>query len=180
MLIEPLGGANLRVLEQNYRYDLLSPEKLLEKYVGKIGEGAALERVEGPRRGARRRRALGRADADPARGRRDHLGASPAASRSPSCPQNLIAKPTLVWLLEAGAEKPKVEVAYLADGLGWKADYVLASTTKDTSGDLTGWVTLDNRSGAAYENAKLKLVAGDVHRVQRRRRSSTTCARRAA
>jgi hypothetical protein len=70
-----------------------------------------------------------------------------------------------VWLLESGGEKPKVEVSYLAQNLGWKADYVLVVDAGDASGDFNGWVTLDNKSGAAYENAKLQLVAGDVHRV---------------
>src|SRR5258705_69933 len=91
--------------------------------------------------------------------------AFPGRISFPELPKNLIAKPRLVWLVEAGAEKPKVEVEYLASALGWKADYVLAIDEKDTSGDLTGWVTLDNKSGSAYANAKLQLVAGDVHRV---------------
>src|SRR5262249_25959244 len=71
----------------------------------------------------------------------------------------------LVWLLESGGDKPKVEVSYLASDLGWKADYVLVVDAAEATGDLNGWVTLDNKSGAAFENAKLQLVAGDVHRV---------------
>ena len=63
-------------------------------------------------------------------------------------------------------ERQKIEVSYLASQLSWKADYVLVVNDADTAGDLNGWVTLDNRSGAAWANAKLQLVAGDVNRVQ--------------
>jgi len=80
-------------------------------------------------------------------------------------PANLIAKPTLVWLLGSTAPKQKVEVTYLTGSMTWRADYVFVIDEKDTAGDLTGWVTLNNTSGASYEDAKLKLVAGDVQKL---------------
>ena len=82
----------------------------------------------------------------------------------PSVPPNLISKPTLVWLLGSGVAKQKVEVTYLTQNLNWRSDYVLVVDENDAIGDLQGWVTLTNTSGASYENAKLKLVAGDVQR----------------
>ncbi|HMR07792.1 MAG TPA: hypothetical protein PKA88_18550, partial [Polyangiaceae bacterium] len=74
-------------------------------------------------------------------------------------------KANLVWLLDSKAPKQRVEVTYLTQNMTWKADYVFVINDKDTLGDLTGWVTLNNRSGASYESARLKLVAGDVQRV---------------
>jgi len=153
------------VLEQNYRYDLLTPEKLLEKYVGK--------KV----RVYRWNEKLGKEDAFDA----DVLAVNsgqpvlkingeityhfPGRFAFPEVPPNLIAKPTLVWLADSGAPKQKLEVTYLTRGMGWKADYVLTLDDKDQKADLTGWVTLTNGSGTSYENAKLKLVAGDVQKL---------------
>lgn len=82
-------------------------------------------------------------------------------------PQELIAKPTLVWSLNnTGAETHTVEASYLTQGLNWRSDYVIVISQNDTQADLNGWVTLTNTSGTAYRKAKLKLVAGDVNRVR--------------
>jgi hypothetical protein len=89
----------------------------------------------------------------------------------PALPENLVAQPTLVWLLRNRAARlQRVEASYLTGGLTWKADYVLVLNAADTASDLTGWVTLDNRSGTTYANAALKLVAGDVNRARDPRR----------
>ncbi|MEO8877183.1 MAG: DUF4139 domain-containing protein, partial [Polyangiaceae bacterium] len=158
------SATGLRVLEQNYRYDLLSPAKLLEKYVGK--------RIKVYRWNEK----TGKDDAYDA----DVLSVSngtvlkingeitydfPGRFAFPEVPQNLIAKPTLVWMLDSQAPKQKIEVTYLTQNLNWSADYVFVINDADTQGDLTGWVTLTNQTGTSYENAKLKLVAGDVQRV---------------
>ncbi|MGH7328772.1 MAG: DUF4139 domain-containing protein, partial [Polyangiaceae bacterium] len=164
--IKSLSNPNaLRVLEQNYRYDLLSPQKLLEKYVGK--------RIKVYRYNEK----TGKDEAYDA----DVLSVSngtvlkingeitydfPGRFAFPEVPQNLIAKPTLVWMLDAQQPKQKVEVTYLTQNLNWSADYVFVLNDADTLGDLTGWVTLNNQTGTSYENAKLKLVAGDVQRIQ--------------
>jgi hypothetical protein len=165
--IKPLGGARLSVLEQNYRYDLLTPQKLLEKYVGR--------RV----RLYRYSEKLGKEDAFDAdvlsvAGGQSVLKVNgeitydfPGRIAFPDVPANLIAKPTLVWLLDSGAARPSVEVTYLTKGLDWHCDYVFVLNDADTAGDLTAWVTLQNNSGTAYENARLKLVAGNVQRVLR-------------
>jgi hypothetical protein len=154
----------LAVLEQNYRYDLLTPEKLLEKYVGKrvkvvrhnerLGTDEILPAevlaVEGG--------PVLRIDGEVATG-------FPGRFVFPDVPDNLVAKPTLVWLLASTVARQRVEVSYLTGNMSWRADYVLVLDAKDKTGDLTGWVTLENRSGASYPNAELKLVAGDVQRI---------------
>ena len=159
------AGGGFSVLEQNYRYDLLRPQTLLEKYVGK--------KV----RAYRYHEQTGKEDVVDA----DLLSieGSPilkfngeitfgynARLAFPQVPDNLIAKPTLVWLVDSAAPKQTVEVTYLTQNLNWSADYVLVVDDSDKKGDLTGWVTLVNQSGTSYENAELKLVAGDVNRVQ--------------
>ena len=81
-------------------------------------------------------------------------------------PDDLIAKPTLTWLYDnSTTNEHNLEVSYLTNNLGWKADYVVVLSEDDTSGNISGWVTLDNKSGATYKNAHLKLIAGDVNRV---------------
>jgi hypothetical protein len=162
--IKPLGGG-FSVLEQNYRYDLLSPDTLLRKYVG-LGV-----------RAYRYHEATGKEDVVDAKllsveggpilqiGKELTFG-YPGRLAFPELPPNLIAKPTLVWLVESKQPKQTVEVSYLARGMSWRADYVFVVNENDTKGDLVGWVTLVNQTGASYRNAELKLVAGDVNRVR--------------
>jgi hypothetical protein len=89
----------------------------------------------------------------------------------PALPENLVSKPTLVWVLRnAKAAAQRVEASYLTGGISWKADYVMVINAADTRSDLTGWVTIDNKSGSTYSNAALKLVAGDINRASDRRR----------
>jgi hypothetical protein len=83
----------------------------------------------------------------------------------PELPDNLIAKPTLLWSLQAGGGDQQVEVSYLTQSLNWKADYVMVLNEDDDEAGLTGWVTLTNQSGTSYTGARLQLVAGDVQRV---------------
>jgi len=60
----------------------------------------------------------------------------------------------------------QVEASYLTNGINWRSDYVVTLNDKDDIADLSGWVTIDNKSGTTYRNAKLKLVAGDVNRAK--------------
>jgi hypothetical protein len=160
-LTDPAG---LKILEQNYEYDLLSSEKLLEKYVGKT---VRLYQSDGTFHEAR---LLSTAGPVFEINGQIHLGYS-GRMVLPSLPDNLVAKPTLVWLLRnQTAAAQRVEASYLTGGITWKADYVLVVDDADTSSDLTGWVTIDNKSGALYANAALKLVAGDVNRARDGRR----------
>ncbi len=156
-------AAGLHVLEQNYEYDLLSPQKLLDKFVGKkvklmTGDGSLVDALLLSNNNGPIYEINGQI----------HLG-HPGRVILPDIPENLISKPTLVWLLQnATAQPQRVEVSYLTGGITWKADYVVVLNAKDTGGDLSGWVTIDNKSGATYADAALKLVAGDVHRVRPR------------
>jgi hypothetical protein len=156
--------AGLKILEQNYEYDLLSSDKLLEKYVGKT---VRLYQSDGTFHEAR---LLSTAGPVFEINGQIHLGYS-GRMVLPSLPENLVARPTLVWLLRnQTATAQKVEASYLTGGITWKADYVLVVNDTDTTSDLTGWVTIDNKSGATYANAALKLVAGDVNRARDARR----------
>jgi hypothetical protein len=157
-------AAGLKILEQNYEYDLLSSDKLLEKYVGKT---VRLYQSDGTFHEAR---LLSTAGPVFEINGQIHLGYS-GRLVLPALPDNLVAKPTLVWLLRnQTAAAQRVEASYLTGGMTWKADYVLVVNADDTRSDLTGWVTIDNKSGATYGNAALKLVAGDVNRVREGRR----------
>jgi hypothetical protein len=160
-LTDPAG---LRILEQNYEYDLLSSDKLLEKYVGKL---VRLYQSDGTFHEAR---LLSTAGPVFEINGQIHLGYS-GRLVLPSLPENLVAKPTLVWLLRnQTATAQKVEASYLTGGITWKADYVMVVSADDAKSDLTGWVTIDNKSGATYGNAALKLVAGDLNRARDPRR----------
>jgi len=162
-LTDPKG---LTVLEQNYEYDLLSQQKLLEKYVGQEIHFVEIDRETGAKK-VTRAELLSTSGGNIYRVDGKILFDVPGSIELPRIPDNLIAKPTLAWLLSAKKSgKHKVEASYLTDGINWKADYIVVLNEKDTELDLSGWVTIDNRSGATYENAALKLVAGDVQRVQ--------------
>jgi hypothetical protein len=158
------GGGLLSVLEQNYRYDLLNPQKLLEKYVGRIIKVYRYNPVTG-RDEEYEAEVLSVNQAPILKIGNEITYNFPGRFAFPEIPDNLIAEPTLVWLLDSGRPRQQVDVSYLSRNLNWKADYVLVVNEDDTRGDLTGWVTLTNQSGTSYENAKLKLVAGDVQRV---------------
>ena len=161
-----INGSSLSVLEQNYEYDLLSPQKLLEKFVGQKVQLATInpetkkeEIVEATLLSTQGGNIFQIGD-------KIHIGHYGRILLS-KIPENLISQPTLVWMLENKLSKPqKLEASYLTSGINWKADYVAVLNKLDTLTDLTGWVTIDNRSGATYQNALLKLVAGDIHRVQ--------------
>jgi hypothetical protein len=156
----------LQILEQNYEYDLLNPQKLLDKYVGKevklyqknpytereemvtatllSNNGGAIFRI----------------------GDEITFG-HPGRIIFPGVPENLISKPTLVWLLENTLPSAqKVEATYLTNGINWRSDYVVTLNDKDDRADLSGWVTIDNKSGTTYRDANIKLVAGDVNRAK--------------
>ncbi len=162
--IKALGGGPLRVLEQNYRFDLLSPQKLLEKYVGKMVRVYRYNDKTGKEDGFDAE-VLSVADGPVLKINGEITFNFPGRFAFPELPANLIAKPTLVWMLDSQAAKQKVEVTYLTRGMTWSADYVFVVNADDDLGDITGWVTLNNQSGTSYQNASLKLVAGDVQRV---------------
>ncbi|MFI5347683.1 MAG: DUF4139 domain-containing protein [Elusimicrobiota bacterium] len=154
------------VLEQDFRYDLASPDTILNRYLGKEIE---LERYSG-RDGDKKETIKGILLSN-AGGRVLQSGGkiliNPMGSPVlPELPEGLLTKPTLVWKLSAakgGAHQG--EISYMTSGMSWSADYVLVVDKDDAKGDLTAWTTVVNNSGATYKDAKLKLVAGDVHRA---------------
>lgn len=152
------------VLEQNYEFDLISPDKLMEKYVGmevllrnfnseintEIEQTATLLSVNG----------------GPVYkvGEQIYLG-YPGNVVLPEIPENLVSRPSLVWTLNSSQPQQEIEATYLTGGVSWQADYVLTVNKETTRMDVAGWVTLVNNSGATYENAQLKLVAGEVNQA---------------
>lgn len=160
----------LKLLEQNYQYDLLNPQKLLDKFVGREVTlvlsnyiNNTTTRTPTPatllsNNGGQQVWRIG-----------NNIVINPtniSEIRFPDLPQNLVATPTLMIDLQnrtGGAQV--VETSYLSQGMNWKADYVLVINAEDTRGSLQGWVTLTNTSGAGFDDARLQLVAGEVNRV---------------
>ena len=169
--ITPLSaGDKLRVIEQNYEYDLLSPQKLLEKYVGhdvtliQYNEFKdARIPVEATLLSYNDNLPIFSIDGEIVIHRpREEI-------RLPALPENLVASPTLIWRLVNAFEEPqKIVATYMTGGMRWNADYVAVLGRDDASLDLNGWVTVNNDSGATFSDAHLVLVAGDVHREQPR------------
>ena len=156
------------VLEQNFEYDLVSSDRLLQKY---IDHTIAVELEDGSRQEGELLSTEGgvvlRTDGGVRVLSRDQV----RSFDFPELPGGLRTRPTLVWTVRAeqGGSHP-TELAYLTEGMGWQADYVVELGRDDESMSLRGWVTLDNESGKTYEGARLKLVAGDIHRAADERR----------
>ncbi|MFQ5746200.1 MAG: DUF4139 domain-containing protein [Gemmatimonadota bacterium] len=167
--IRALDGGRLDVLEQNYRYDLLSPQKLLETYIGRTVTVYRWN-PETEREEAREAEVLAVNGGTILRIGDEITFNYGGRMAFPEVPDDLIASPSLVWTLDSRAPRPRVEVSYLANQLNWKADYVMVVGERDRTAGLTGWVTLTNQSGASYDHARLKLVAGDVQRVSSQQR----------
>lgn len=163
--IRSLDAPNaLRVLEQNFEYDLISPDKLMEKYIGQTVE---LVTMHGDKEETVQARLIGTQGGNVYEMADGKIAVNPPGRVVlPALPAGLISKPSLVWMLESSKPKQTVEASYLTGGMGWKADYVAVLSADDSKLDLSGWVTINNQSGATYNDAALKLVAGSVNRVQ--------------
>ncbi len=166
------------VREQNYRYDLIQPNTLLEKSVGKqitlsqVFEDGQVRQIQGTLLAsgvAVPNYSPQTVYSDPGMVIQTAAGEivlRPAGEVTlHEMPPGLITRPQLVWLTDCTQPgSHEVEISYMTGGVTWSADYVAVMNATDTAIDLTGWVTLNNHSGAAYENATLQLVAGDVRR----------------
>jgi hypothetical protein len=156
------------MLEQNFDFDLVSPDKLLQKYVDRDIEVVT---KEGSIKGKLLTSSLGTQGSQivlqqPDGSVRSILQESIQEIRYPDLPGGLITRPTLRWLVDADNSGTKeTEVSYLTAGMSWRADYVLVLNSANTKGGIDAWVTIDNTSGATYSDAKLKLIAGEVHRA---------------
>jgi hypothetical protein len=163
---------DLTVLEQNYEYDLLSPQKLLQKYVGKELTLVRMKTENNSTREEWVKATLLAYNEGPVWRVGDQIITGMGADRFifPSVPENLYSKPTLVWMLNnRQAGEHTVEASYLTNKINWNSDYVLTVASDQKSADLNGWVTVVNNSGTAFKNAMLQLVAGELHRVYERR-----------
>jgi len=171
----------VKVLEQNYQYDLVHQAKLLERYLGKqvefvrvdpstdkeysvFGKLLSTGYVQQPGYGSYSYAGIGGMVAEI----NGKIELNPAGRLVlPGLPEGLVLKPQLEWLVSNTREgSHKSEISYLAGGLSWSCNYVALLDKSDASIELTGWVTLTNNSGTTFRNAGLKLVAGDVNVVQ--------------
>ena len=160
--------ARLTVLEQDYEYDLLDPQKLLQKYVGREVTLVRAEEESNSTKYTETRALLLSDNNGPVWkiGNEIVTGLASDSYRFPDLPDNLYSRPTLIWTLDnTGPSAQTIEASYLATNIQWKADYVLTVTRDEKNADLDGWVTLTNNSGASYDNATLQLVAGQINQV---------------
>lgn len=167
---------SLSLLEQNFDFDLLTPQKMLEKYVGKTVSIVKTNPATGAETTEKATVLSANNGVVLKIGSRIETGQAVTNEKFgrivyDDVPENLRDRPTLVTQINnKGVSDQTVELSYLTGGLGWKADYVAELNDKENMLDLSGWVTLTNTSGASYKNAKLQLVAGDVNRVQEQMR----------
>lgn len=169
-----LSGEGLQVLEQNFEYDLASADRILDRYLERevtvvLESGDAFT---GRLVSYESRALVLTSDAAGtqviSRDRVDRID-------FPELPGGLTTRPTLVWTLDAAAGgEAEATMSYLTGGVGWHAEYVALVDAGDSALELSAWVSLDNRSGATFEEATLQLVAGDIHRAPQAPRSTPT------
>jgi hypothetical protein len=164
--LEMRDGWELSLLEQNFDYDLVSNAKLLQKFIGRqitLIDDANKSSIVGT--------LLSVGDGMVVSSGGNVLLNPPGRVVLPEgAADELLLKPTLSWLVSSPrAGQATGEISYLSGGLNWNADYVMVLAADDQSGSLEGWVTISNYSGTTYKDAALKLVAGDVNRVQEQR-----------
>src|SRR6478735_3905955 len=159
-----------RVLEQNFQFDLVSTQKLLLKFIDKQitvdkNVGNTVQQVTGT--------LLSATDGIVLKGNDGSIYSLPAYAsvKFPDLPGGLNTRPTLVWDINSPAGgNHKTRVTYQTGGVTWWADYNLifneGADANSGTLDLSAWVSIINQSGATYQDAKLKLIAGDVNRVQ--------------
>lgn len=165
-LLRALSGRPPTLLEQNFDFDLLTPQKLLEKSVGqtvrviRTAPNTGIETSENA--------VVLAANNGVVLKFKDRVETGiPGRLAFDTVPADLRDKPTLSMLLDSGQSGEQgLELSYLTGGLNWKADYVAELDAKEDAMDLNGWVTLTNTSGTAYRDARLQLVAGEVNRVR--------------
>ena len=156
-------GEGLAVLEQNYEFDLVNTSALYEKY---LGETISVITEDGSQYDGTLLSVQGGIILQDESGEVKVISGNVQEVSFPELPDGLITKPTLVWHLLADRGGPQdVEITYLTGGLSWQSDYVVLLASDEKSLDLDGWVTLSNTSGTSYQDAQLKLIAGDLQRL---------------
>lgn len=158
------GNKNFQILEQNFEYDLVSSDKILEKYIDYpveiIKENGEL--IQGTLLSKQGNSLVMKTD--------DAIKIVPwndkLSINVKELPEGLITRPTLIWDISgAKSGKEQLEVSYLTEGMNWHAEYVGVFDEKSSRLNLDAWVSLDNKCGATFNKAHLKLVAGEVHRA---------------
>ncbi len=153
------------IIEQNYEYDLVSSDKIAEKYLDKeITVYLKDQTFKGVLLSNDGSNLILKTDGDVVK----QISKSNVINiEFPKLPEGLITRPTLVWKLDNNqAGGHSTEVSYLTSAINWHAEYVAVAINDDQKLELNAWVSIDNRSGAAYPEAKLKLIAGEVHRAE--------------
>jgi len=189
ILRDPTGKHALQVLEQNYRADPISEPLLLSLYEGKtinfeVGTPQEMQIVKGKviRSGyvPHDYFAMNRYGQEYDQGQTAATAAQPIVEVNgqlrfslpgtpvfPSLTDDSILKPRLEWLLATDkAGKFPAEFSYVTGGMSWQADYNIVAPEKGDMVDIVGWVTMDNQTGKTFENARIKLMAGDVNKIQ--------------
>ncbi|HET9869362.1 MAG TPA: DUF4139 domain-containing protein [bacterium] len=161
------GDPGFRVLEQNYEYDLVNAQALLSRYLGRTITLLHFGGEKAPDLSVKLLSADGgRLVVEKQDG--SLLSVDPTADlQFPTLPEGLSFKPSLRWRARSDRSgQEAVHLTYLATGMGWHADYTLLLNDREDGADFDGWVTLDNHTGTAFPDAHLKLLAGEVNRVQ--------------
>ncbi len=193
ILRDPTGKRAIQILEQNYRADPVSQGLLLSLYEGKEID-FLVRKGEGKDEIVRGR--IIRSGYQPHQSGMQRYGQQYVAQQQafaygpagqpiievdgklrftmpgeplfPALADDTILKPTLQWVLETDkAGKLDAELSYVTGGMSWEADYGMLAQTQGDAIDVVGWVTMDNQSGKTFENARIKLMAGDVSKIQR-------------
>lgn len=165
-----LTDPGTRVLEQNFQFDLVSTQKLLQKF---IDRQITVDKTAGDSVTPITGTLLSASDGIVLRDRDGSIYSLPGYSsvKFPDLPGGLNTRPTLVWDVHSpGGGTHRTRVTYQTGGMTWWADYnlVFNEGADANSGllDLSAWVSIINQSGASYADSRLKLIAGDVHRVE--------------
>ena len=175
ILRDPTGKHSLQILEQNYRNDPVSQELLLSLFEGKTIDFETLRLKDNtqareiiPGKIVRSGYVPGGSLQQPIIEVNGKLQFSlPGQPLFPDLGDDTVLKPTLNWLLQSDKSgKFGAEVGYLTGGFDWSASYNLVSPEKGDRVDLVGWITMNNNSGKTFENARIKLMAGDVNKIQ--------------
>ena len=167
--LRALGRSPIEILYQDYRYDLVSTDKLLDKYIDlPIDVSTKDDQVKRGTLLAHDGASLVLQDAGGGLTMLNRAEVRQVGLKE--IPKGLITRPTLVWRLRAGngGEQP-LEVSYMTGGMAWHAEYVAVLDAAETSLDVQGWASVQNNSGATYDDAKVKLVAGSINRAQQPR-----------
>ena len=180
------AGRRLQILEQNYRNDPVSEQLLLSLYEGKTIDFLAPDKtiVQGKiirsgfvphtttlygqnyyqSQAVYVQQGAGQPVIE-VKGKLQFM--LPGQPLFPALADDTVLKPTLSWELETDkAGKASAELSYVTGGMNWEASYNVVAPTKGTDLELVGWVTLDNQSGKTFRDARIKLMAGDVNKIQ--------------